>query len=359
MSERSTAPPTNALSFDVEHWHDAALLRDAVADPVDHVVDSVSRVLSLLDRYDVSATFFVVGELAREYPDLVARIHDASHELGSHGDVHRSISTFDPADFRRHLERSAAAIEDASGVRPIGFRAPNFSIDRETAWATDVLAASEYRYDSSVFPAETPMYGVADGPRRPYAVCPTHPFRAPSRRPSGALDGAWPPSLVEVPVAVAGERLPVPIAGGFYARALPLPVLRWGIRWLNDRGLPATLYFHPWEFNPAVETAAPRLDRRLVSFYGIDSLERKLAGLLASFPFGPIRRVVADSHPDVIEAPGEGGDIRRPIDRDAAATDASPRASDRQRTRKIPENPRERETPRGTHDPTRETHDAR
>ena len=281
----------NALSFDVEHWHEAALLQDSVTDPTDRIEDSLGRVLRILDRHGVTATFFVVGELAAKYPDLVARIRDGDHELGSHGHVHESVSTFTPRTFRENLARSADAIEDASGVRPSGFRAPNFSVSESVPWVLQELAASDYAYDSSVFPMSTPMYGVAGGPQHPYGVRPDSPFEA---TPPMDLDPDVDRRLIEVPVAVAGRRLRVPVAGGFYARTLPVGVLEWGVRWLNERGIPATLYFHPWEFNPDVVTSAPRIDKRFVSFHGVNTLADKLDRLLETFAFGTVADVLTD-----------------------------------------------------------------
>ena len=281
----------NALSFDVEHWHEAALLQDSVTDPTDRIEDSLGRVLRILDRHGVTATFFVVGELAAKYPDLVARIRDGDHELGSHGHVHESVSTFTPRTFRGNLARSADAIEDASGVRPSGFRAPNFSVSESASWVLRELAASDYAYDSSVFPMSTPMYGVAGGPQHPYEVRPDSPLEA---TPPIDLDPDADQRLIEVPVAVAGRHLRVPVAGGFYARTLPVSVLEWGIRWLNERGIPATLYFHPWEFNPDVVTSAPRIDKRFISFHGVDALAGKLDRLLETFAFGTVADVLTD-----------------------------------------------------------------
>lgn len=268
----------NVLSFDLEHWHSATLLTEAVSDPADRIVESVERVLALLEARGVNATFFVVGEVAREYPDLIARVAEAGHEVASHGHTHTPLSALDPASFRTELAVSAAAIRDAVGDDPVGFRAPNFSVTRETAWAFDVLRAAGLRYDASVFPVRTPMYGVTGSPIHPYAPAADDPFAA------GHGDG-----LVEFPAAVFGPRLRLPVAGGFYARALPTAVLERGVRNLNRRGVPATLYFHPWEFNPEVATDEVPLARRYVSFYGVDRLAKKLDRLLATFEFGTVR----------------------------------------------------------------------
>lgn len=274
----------NALSFDLEHWHSATLLSDQVDDPTDHVEESVAVVLDLLARHDVEATFFVVGELAANYPDLVRRIDDAGHEIGSHGHTHTPLFDLTPAAFEQELRQSAAAIRRATGTDPAGFRAPNFSITRATAWAFDVLEASEYSYDSSVFPVKTPMYGVSGAPVYPYVATAADPFHAGTVR---ADEG-----VVEVPLAVVGDRFRLPIAGGFYGRLLPVQVLERGIDRLERRGIPATLYFHPWEFNPDVRIESPPLHKRFVSFHGIEKTGAKLDRLLRGFDWGPVRDVV-------------------------------------------------------------------
>jgi len=284
-----TAGVRNAFTVDLEHWHMATLVRDAVDDPADAVVESTRLVLDLLDRHDVRATFFVVGEVAAEYPDLVARVADEGHEIASHGHTHTPLSGLTPATFERELAQSAEAIRRAAGVKPDGFRAPNFSLDAETAWALDVLAEAGYRYDSSLFPMRTPMYGVANAPRTPYAVDPADPFSAPD---SADRDPAS--ALVECPMAVVGDRVRAPVAGGFYARVLPDPVLRRAVSALNRRGRPAVIYVHPWEFNPAVRTSAPSLPRRVVSHYGIDSLAEKTASLLEAFEWTTLRDIATN-----------------------------------------------------------------
>jgi polysaccharide deacetylase family protein (PEP-CTERM system associated) len=293
MDERTDGKPTNAVSFDLEHWHSATLLRSAVTDPVDRVVASTSTVLELLRRHDVRATFFVVGEVAAEYPDLIRRITDAGHELGSHGHTHTPLSELSREAFDRELAASAEAIEAATGVTPAGFRAPNFSVDEGTEWAFEVLEANGYRYDSSVFPARTPMYGVPDAPVEPYRVRTEAPFRKPDVPPDEGL--------VEFPLSVAHPGLRVPVAGGFYGRVTPAAVLDYCVGALNERGVPANLYVHPWELNPAVKTDAPPLFNRLVSFYGIEGLEAKLDRLFEAHDFAPVGEVLAErasSSPD-------------------------------------------------------------
>ena len=269
----------NVLTFDLEHWHTATLIRDEVSDPADHIERSTRIVLDLLEAHNVRATFFVVGQVAEEYPQLVQDVATAGHEIASHGQTHSPLSELTPAEFERELAASREAIQAAAGVEPDGFRAPNFSLTRETEWAFSTLASSRYRYDSSLFPMKTPMYGVRTPQRRPYRVDTAEPFHG------GTDRGA---DLVEVPLAVTQTTPSLPIAGGFYARTLPTRLLQYGIRRLNSRGIPANVYFHPWEFNPDVKTGELPLLNRTISFYGIEHCERTLSTLLSAFEFEPI-----------------------------------------------------------------------
>jgi len=279
MKRHATDRPTNAISFDLEHWYTATLLRENVTDPADRVGRSVRIVLELLDEFDTTATFFVVGEVAAEYPELIRTVAADGHEIASHGHTHRPVSELSRDAFRTELQRSAEAIRRAVGERPVGFRAPNFSITDETRWAFAELRETGYRYDSSVFPVRTPMYGVSGAPIRPYAVDSTDPFSA-RRADAGGF--------YEVPVAVLDPRVRLPIAGGFYGRLLPTRLLTYGIRRLNERGIPATLYFHPWEFNAEVVRRDVPFGPRFVSFHGIDGLRSKLETLLSTFEFGTV-----------------------------------------------------------------------
>jgi polysaccharide deacetylase family protein (PEP-CTERM system associated) len=229
------------LSFDVEeHFRIEAAAGITLPEPLkrDYARRMEDRTKLILDRLaarSAAATFFVVGEIARTHPGLVRDIAAAGHEVASHSWDHRRVHRFDPASFREDLRKSKDALEQAAGSAVVGFRAPTFSIVRETGWAIDVLAECGFAYDSSIFPVRHDRYGIPAAPRAP--------FRAVGRE----------RSILELPPAtyrVMGQNLPV--AGGGYFRLFPPAVMRAGIRQRAAKTVPpvAMLYFHPWEFDP-------------------------------------------------------------------------------------------------------------
>lgn len=263
-------------SFDVEEHHRieaAAGLScpdDRAAEYGRRMEASTRRVLEHLAEANVQATFYVVGDIAKSAPALVRAIHDAGHEVGSHSWSHRRVDHFDPADFREDARRSKDALEQVIGAPVYGFRAPTFSIVRDTAWAVDVLAECGYEYDSSIFPVFHDRYGIPDAPRGPFEVVGRER------------------ELLELPpltYRIAGFNLPV--AGGGYFRLFPLAIMRAGVRQATRSELPsvAMLYFHPWEF----DEDQPRLPlgrlARWRTYVGIRRTTRRLQSLLGKYQF--------------------------------------------------------------------------
>jgi polysaccharide deacetylase family protein (PEP-CTERM system associated) len=272
----------NALTFDVEEYFQVEALRDVVdAREWDRipprVVPVTLRILDMLDRWSVSATFFVVGWVAERHPELVREIQRRGHELGCHGYAHRPIYSMDPETFRDDVRHAKRTIEDATGEPVIGYRAPTCSIVRKTLWALSVLAEEGFRYDSSIFPIHHDRYGIPDAVRSPHRV-----------RVAGG-------ELIEFPlttVRVAGQNLP--FCGGGYFRLAPYPLVRAALRHVNRHDeMPAMVYLHPWEMDPD----QPRFNlRRLDGFRQYVNLSRtadKLERLLADFSFAPAQRVLA------------------------------------------------------------------
>lgn len=227
------------LSFDVEE-HDrieaAASLACAphLREEYGRRMESTTRrLLDLLARYETRATFFIVGQIAEERSRLIQDIQAAGHEIASHGWDHQRVHRFTPAEFAEDLRKSKDALEHAAGVEVLGYRAPTFSIMRETGWAIDVLAECGYRYDSSIFPVRHDRYGINDAPRTP--------FMAMGER----------ESILEIPpVTLRCLGYNVPVAGGGYFRLFPMKLLEAGVHQIQKfESSAAMLYFHPWEFD--------------------------------------------------------------------------------------------------------------
>lgn len=273
-----------ALSIDLEsYWH-AELLRKRIdrSSADDRVLPATLPLLDLLAERGVSATFFIVGEIIEKHPALVQRIVREGHEIGCHSFSHRPLWDLSEAQFEAELVRFAAAVaRHLPGVEPRGFRAPTFSLSPNTAWALGVLARHGYRYDSSVFPLRTPLYGVSGAPPAPY-------------RPAPNLVDADPVApIVEWPMtAWRLGPLTIPVCGGFYLRVLPMPLILYGLRQAQMRG-PIVIYLHPWELDPDTPRLPLSLRDSFITYHNIGApMRRRLERLLDNFDFAPMGGVL-------------------------------------------------------------------
>jgi polysaccharide deacetylase family protein (PEP-CTERM system associated) len=272
----SSTPPRIVLSFDVEEHHriEAAAglhvpssLRTSYADRME---DATRWLLDRLAAHDVTATFFIVGQIARTHPALVRAIHRAGHEVANHSWDHQRIHHHTPDSFREDVRRANDALEDVTGCPVAGYRAPTFSVVRQTSWALDVLADLGMLYDSSIYPVRHDRYGVPEAPRQPFIA------RTDSR-----------PLLELPPATLRVARTLVPIGGGGYFRLFPLWVMEWALRQTMRHCRPAvaTLYFHPWEF----DADQPRLPLgragRFRTYVGLKHTRSRLERLLSRHHF--------------------------------------------------------------------------
>lgn len=270
----------NALSFDVEDWYqvsdfDHAVSRDQWAGMEDRIVANTTRLLDLLDERGVKATFFILTWNAERHPYLVRDIAARGHEIASHGHLHHLLYRQTREEASADIARSVAILENLTGTKILGYRAPTFSIRRDNDWALDVLLELGFAYDSSVFPIRRGLYGMPGARRFPFVI--------------RERDGR---QLTEFPLSTArllGRN--VPVSGGAYLRILPYPLLRSGLASINREGHPAVVYLHPWEIDPA----QPRIDlqgKRSTHYLNLAATEGKLRQLLADFRFAPMRSVL-------------------------------------------------------------------
>lgn len=264
----------NCLSIDVEGFIESNLqsfyiaenYRDKVKEKYE-IETNINFILQLLSDMDVSATFFFLGRLAQDIPHLVRTVAQCGHEIACHSYEHIRIFMMRRDDFRFKVEYAKKCLEDVSGSRVYGFRAPDFSITASSIWALDILKETGFLYDSSIYPVDIhDVYGIKG----------IEPFI--HELPNG---------LIEVPLSSVGflwKRFP--FGGGGYFRLYPLLLTRLCIARLNKLGHPCIFYIHPYEVGPEI----PRIKelsyyRKFRHYYNCDSGFGRLRNLLLAFKF--------------------------------------------------------------------------
>lgn len=271
----------HALSVDLEEYFQVTNFEGVIpAQQWDRIPPRVEyathRLLDLFDETGARATFFALGWVAERNPKLLQEIARRGHEIACHGHAHRMLGDLGPEEFRADLRRARSAIEDSTGMRPVGFRAPSFSITRDTAWALGVLADEGFGYDSSIFPVRHPRYGIPD-----------------FERGIVRLDLGDGRSIVEFPpttLRIGPWNLPV--AGGAYLRILPGPVFRFAFHRAARSGRPGLLYVHPWEIDPGQPRVRAPWPGRMIHYWNLGRTEARLARLLRAGHFAPLSEVL-------------------------------------------------------------------
>jgi polysaccharide deacetylase family protein (PEP-CTERM system associated) len=258
-------------SFDIEDWFHAENVRVCMGTPDWDALESrvernTHELLDVLAGAGATATFFVLGWVARRHPGLVRRIVAEGHELASHSDRHARLAQLPRRQLVRDLADAREALEQAAGTRVLGLRAPNFSISDAVL---DHLAEAGYWYDSSYFSLRVHgRYG----------------------RLATGIDADEPitmarPGLLELPMSrLRVGRLPIPWSGGAYFRILPYPVFRVGVRKQLHARSWFMFYLHPWELDDR-ETPPPAMPahQRLRAYSGRARMRRDLGRLLNEF----------------------------------------------------------------------------
>jgi polysaccharide deacetylase family protein (PEP-CTERM system associated) len=272
----------NAMTVDVEDYFqvsafEAHVRRDQWDGFDSRVCRNTERLLEIFADTGITATFFVLGWVADRFPGLLRRIAGAGHEVASHGYSHRLVYDMTPTEFADDLRRASDAIDRACGVQPVGYRAPSYSITRDSLWALDVLLSQGFIYDTSIFPIHHDRYGIPDGPRHPHPI----------RRRGGTL---W--ELPGSTVRYCGQNLPT--AGGGYFRLLPYGWTRRGIEHVNQvERQPAVFYLHPWEIDPEQPRIRASTLSRFRHYRNLTRTEPRLRRLLSEFRFSSVISVLS------------------------------------------------------------------
>jgi peptidoglycan-N-acetylglucosamine deacetylase len=218
---------------DVEDWFHVCGVADSpiIQSSQWRVFDNTMRILDLFDELGIRSTFFVLGAVAMAEPKLAARIVARGHEIASHGFSHNLVYELTPELFKTEIIRTSELLAEQTGVRVVGFRAPQWSVGVRTPWAFEILSEEGYLYDSSCTPL--PFIGNSKGSLSPYVLSTT----------SGNL---W-----EIPPLVTSTIFGnLPSGGGWGLRLLPKRIIMSGINKMHSAGNPAVLFLHPREIDP-------------------------------------------------------------------------------------------------------------
>jgi polysaccharide deacetylase family protein (PEP-CTERM system associated) len=272
----------NLLGIDFEDWYHPELVEPFVSEKERKptMFKGLDKILELLRKNDSQATFFTVGELLESNPEILDKIISEGHEIGFHTMKHTRL---DSSDYELKFEKELKEFEKLTSGKSIGFRAPTFSLNKKSSWMIDKLVNNGYKYDSSIMPAKTSMYGMPTAPKSPYKIT------------SKNLDENDPNgTLIEFPLMVTkflGKTIPT--AGGFYLRALPLKIIKNAIKSYEKKEIPTSMYVHSWELTPEyIPKIKLPIKNKLITFYKIKSSYNKMNNILREFKFNTFKSYV-------------------------------------------------------------------
>jgi len=242
------------------------------------VEENTKTILSLFEKYDVKATFFVVAKIAELHPQLIKKIVESGHEIASHSFFHKDVRTMSKNIFEEDLKNSIDTLEKLSGQKVIGYRAPYYSITNDNLWVFDILK-KYLKYDSSIFPVKTPLYGIPNAQRFPYHVSKNNPLKNDNNEKFLEI----PPMTIGIPYL--GN---IPVAGGFYLRFFPVVLIKKGIKNFNKNKIPAMCYIHPHDLDPKRPKIPGNPNR---AYWGIKNSQKKFESILSNFRFSSVSKI--------------------------------------------------------------------
>jgi len=270
----------NILSVDVEEVFHGEYTRQYRQGLCYRTPDNIPLILRTLEEYNAKSTFFVVGEIAEKFPEVINMILGKGHEVAFHGWTHEPLWRLTPERFRKEVK----AFKKLHPVC-IGFRAPSFSLNNKTKWALKILQEEGFKYDSSIFPVWTPLYGTYKAPTHSY-----HPSLANITEEDGNC------SIIEFPLAIYELLgLKIPVAGGLWLRLWNLGLIKRGIKKINDKGFPAVIYIHNWELDEKTPKIPAGILGRFQVYHNLNKAKQKLASLLSEFKFTNFSTYIKDA----------------------------------------------------------------
>lgn len=266
------ASAKNFVTFDVEEWYSAnyaSVDASQCDDSAGHLEKNVDRLLEICAQHSIKATHFIVGDIATNKPHIVKKIHRAGHEIASHSYRHEMVFRMTPAEFKEDLRVSCDLLGQITGEKVLGFRAPSWSVNKDTLdWFYPILHDQGLLYSSSVFPGKTFLYGIPGFPEFIHQP---------------VIDGIKQP-VWEIPqtlFSVLGKKFG--FSGGFYLRVLPGWFVSNQLKSKNKMGKSVFLYLHPREIDPASPRLTLPFVESMIHYYGVNGCESKFSKIAGKF----------------------------------------------------------------------------
>lgn len=278
----------NVLTIDIEdYW--AILQRDWLnipdAQPSEAVLRNTHWFLETFNNFKVKTTFFILGEVAQAFPNLIKEIAAAEHEIAVHGFYHHQIFKLSRDEFKKEVGDAKKLLEDLSGQQVTGHRAPAFSINKDTQWALETLAELGFIYDSSISPMQGRRYGWPGFKKEIHRI--------------HLADGQ---SIMEVPMSTISLGIKELGVGGGYMRHLPYFYTKWAINHIQKKR-PAIVYMHPYEIDEdekeftldelTSQEKSYILKHHKFQFRNRNTVKKKVDRLLTDFNFTSIKSILS------------------------------------------------------------------
>lgn len=274
----------NVFTIDTEDWFHANYEENLFTNSSEMkstVEENVDELLELFGKHHIKATFFVLGFVAENHPDMVKKIAAQGHEIASHGYAHELVYKQTPDEFRKDIQKSKALLENIIQAPVLGYRAPSWSVTEESLWALDILEEEGFAYTSSIFPTKNFLYGIPYAPRFPH-TCDVY--------------GKEHLRLINIPpstVSLLGNRLNIPFSGGAYFRLLPGWMIRLFTNHVNRKEEQSSVYYlHPREIDPKQPRLKLNFKESMIHYYGIKGCKRKLEKVLSCYEFVPMKDLI-------------------------------------------------------------------
>lgn len=273
------------MGIDLEDYYHVSAFENILteqdkADLPSYICPATELLLEIFARNNIKATFFCLGLVAEAHPELIKKIANAGHEIASHSMKHDRVRDMQPAAFQEDVYAIKALLEDITGQKVTGYRAPSFSIGKDTPFFYECLAKAGYVYSSSLNPIQHDHYGDKDAPRHAFKVDPY--------------------DILEIPVTtteILGRRIPT--GGGGWFRLMPYMLFKSLLKRNLSEGQPLIFYTHPWEFvpeQPMIKNIP--LKTRFRHYVNLSRMEAKFSSLCEDFTWGRMDQLIPKAQND-------------------------------------------------------------